>query len=59
MTAVVAPGADVPDDTSTGTSERTTRLAEARTLFEQVALAVDFPDFLTLPAYDLVVEGPR
>ena len=25
---------------------------EARALFEQVALADDFPDFLTLPAYE-------
>ncbi len=30
------------------------RLAEARQLFEQVALAEEFPDFLTLPAYDLI-----
>ena len=30
------------------------RYAEARTLFEQVALADDFPAFLTLPAYDLL-----
>jgi malate synthase len=30
------------------------RLADARTLFEQVALAEDFPDFLTLPAYELI-----
>lgn len=29
-------------------------LAEARQLFEQVALADEFPDFLTLPAYELV-----
>jgi malate synthase len=29
-------------------------LAEARELFEQVALAEDFPDFLTLPAYELI-----
>jgi malate synthase len=35
------------------------RLDDARRLFEQVALAEDFPDFLTLPAYELVVEGPR
>ncbi|MEA3198850.1 MAG: malate synthase [Thermoplasmata archaeon] len=28
------------------------RLAEARTLFERVALADDFPEFLTLPAYE-------
>ena len=30
------------------------RLREARALFEQVALADDFPDFLTLPAYELL-----
>jgi malate synthase len=30
-------------------------LDEARRLFEQVALADDFADFLTLPAYDVVV----
>ena len=30
------------------------RFAEARELFEQVALADDFPEFLTLPAYDLL-----
>ena len=29
--------------------------SEARTIFEQVALADDFVDFLTLPAYDVVV----
>ena len=29
-------------------------LDDARRLFEQVALAEDFPDFLTLPAYELV-----
>jgi malate synthase len=28
------------------------KLAEARTLFERVALASDFPEFLTLPAYE-------
>src|SRR5581483_1455621 len=28
------------------------RLAEARSLFERVALASDFPEFLTLPAYE-------
>ena len=32
-------------------------LDDARRLFEQVALADDFPDFLTLPAYAMVVEG--
>ena len=30
------------------------RLDDARRLFEQVALAEDFPDFLTLPAYSLI-----
>jgi malate synthase len=30
-------------------------LEEARTIFETVALADDFADFLTLPAYDVVV----
>jgi malate synthase len=30
------------------------RLHDARELFEQVALADEFPDFLTLPAYELV-----
>ena len=29
-------------------------LNRARQVFEQVALADDFPDFLTLPAYDLL-----
>jgi malate synthase len=28
------------------------RADEARALFEQVALAEDFPEFLTIPAYD-------
>jgi malate synthase len=28
------------------------KLAEARTLFERVSLAADFPEFLTLPAYE-------
>ena len=35
------------------------RLEDACRLFEQVALAGEFPDFLTLPAYELIVEGPR
>jgi malate synthase len=30
------------------------RYDEARMLFEEVSLAVDFPDFLTLPAYDIL-----
>ena len=29
-------------------------LADARRLFQRVALAEDFPDFLTLPAYELI-----
>jgi malate synthase len=29
-------------------------LDDARRLFEQVALADEFPDFLTLPAYELI-----
>jgi malate synthase len=32
----------------------TPRLAEARRVFEQVALAEEFVDFLTLPAYELL-----
>jgi malate synthase len=32
------------------------RPKESRTLFEQVALADDFPEFLTLPAYDYLLE---
>lgn len=32
----------------------TGRYDEARDLFEQVSLAVDFPDFLTLPAYEIL-----
>ena len=31
------------------------RFADARKVFEHVALADDFADFLTLPAYDLLV----
>jgi malate synthase len=30
------------------------RLDDARRLFELVALADEFPDFLTLPAYELI-----
>jgi malate synthase len=30
------------------------RFEEARLLFTQVALADDFPDFLTLPAYEIL-----
>jgi malate synthase len=32
---------------------------DARALFEQVALAEDFPEFLTLPAYDRLLELER
>jgi malate synthase len=32
------------------------RPSESRMLFEQVALADDFPEFLTLPAYDYLIE---
>ena len=32
------------------------RFAEARQLFEQIALADDFVEFLTLPAYELLDE---
>jgi malate synthase len=32
------------------------RPRESRMLFEQVALAEDFPEFLTLPAYDYLLE---
>ncbi len=35
----------------------TGHLAQARELFEESALAEDFPDFLTLPAYDAVVAA--
>jgi malate synthase len=30
------------------------RFPEARELFERVALAPDFPDFLTIPGYELI-----
>ena len=35
------------------------RLQEARQVFEQVALADEFVDFLTLPAYELLEHGDR
>jgi malate synthase len=38
--------------------ETADRVRTAATLFERVALAPDFVDFLTLPAYDLVAEVP-
>jgi malate synthase len=37
-----------------GTTGGLERLDDARRLFEQVALADEFPDFLTLPAYGLI-----
>jgi len=37
--------------------EREGRPTESRMLFEQVALADDFPEFLTLPAYDYLLEN--
>ena len=33
------------------------RFDEARALFETVALSEEFPDFLTLPAYDILEDG--
>jgi len=36
--------------------EREGRPKESRMLFEQVALAEDFPEFLTLPAYEYLLE---
>jgi malate synthase len=33
------------------------RFGEARELFEQVALADDFADFLTIPAYEAVLAA--
>jgi malate synthase len=36
--------------------EKEGRPKESRMLFEQVALADDFPEFLTLPAYDYLIE---
>jgi malate synthase len=36
--------------------EKQGRPKESRMLFEQVALADDFPEFLTLPAYDYLLE---
>ena len=45
--------AEEVDDIATGIGELD-RLDDARRLFEQVALADGFPDFLTLPAYELI-----
>ena len=35
------------------------RLADARALFEQVALSEEYVDFLTLPAYELIASEPE
>ena len=37
----------------------TTRFDQAAKLFAEMSLAQDFPDFLTLPAYDMVVSDGR
>src|SRR3954469_12540981 len=37
--------------------EKEGRPKESRMLFEQVALADDFPEFLTLPAYEFLIEN--
>ena len=39
---------------ATGAIGNVALFGQARDLFEQVALATDFVDFLTLPAYDLL-----
>jgi malate synthase len=39
-------------EAAAGDDEALTRIEQARSLFEQVALADDFADFLTVPAYD-------
>jgi malate synthase len=41
-------------DDELATLEPSPRLTQARALFERVALADDFVEFLTLPAYDLI-----
>jgi len=35
------------------------RLADARALFEQVALSAEYVDFLTRPAYELIASEPE
>lgn len=45
--------ADLGDDVYNGA-----RFDEARHLFTEVALASDFPDFLTLPAYEILENWP-
>lgn len=42
---------------ATGGDLSGTRFNEAASLFEKMALAEDFPTFLTLPAYEMVVEA--
>ena len=44
----------VIDEEVAGIGELDRTLDDARRLFEQVALADEFPDFLTLPAYELI-----
>jgi malate synthase len=44
---------EIADDDMAALPE-TPRLDEARHVFEQVALADEFVDFLTLPAYELL-----
>ena len=44
----------VIDEEVAGIGESSTGSDDARRLFEQVALADDFADFLTLPAYELI-----
>ena len=44
----------VIDEEVAGIGRAGERLDDARRLFEQVALADEFPDFLTLPAYELI-----
>jgi malate synthase len=40
------------------TTYAATRFELARQVFEQVALAEDFADFLTLPAYAAAIDNP-
>lgn len=42
-----------------GDSYAGTRFDQAGKLFEEMAIAEDFPDFLTLPAYNMVVDEGR
>ena len=47
----------VLDEESAAIGTGTEHLDRARELFERVALADDFAEFLTLPAYDLLVPA--